>query len=273
MLRRAKAFLYRSPLLYHALFRPMRRCARPLQGFAKLLAAGRRTRASSANTGITYRRVSSILEGVRYPPKTVYSATFSDGSVKRCEVTPERNFEDIDGPKQHALYQAARQWLAGRVGVADWVMDCATGTGYGAAILSEGLGCRVVGVDVNTEAVEYASRRYEQAGCEFVADDAHKLAAFTGGSITAVVSIETIEHLPDPAACIVAYHRCLCPGGLLFLSTPDATGREHSGNPFHFREFSQGEARALLAPFFVIEEAARMNGYMLVKACARSGGE
>jgi SAM-dependent methyltransferase len=72
-------------------------------------------------------------------------------------------------------------------------------------------------------------------------------------SVEVVVSMETIEHVPDAARLVAEFRRVLAPSGTLVVSTPNrAFGPErlHTGNPFHVREFTADELAAVLGSAF-----------------------
>ncbi len=49
--------------------------------------------------------------------------------------------------------------------------------------------------------------------------DAQQLP-FADGSLSTVLCMETLEHVPDPVGALREIHRVLCPGGILLASTP-----------------------------------------------------
>lgn len=129
------------------------------------------------------------------------------------------------------------------------IVDVACGIGYAAALLNpsrhEG---RVLGIDIDQQSVEYASSRFGLHGW-FVRGNATKLP-MKDGSVPAVVSLETIEHLSEPVMCIAEFARVLAKDGVLIVSTPD---RELSrlinlgdSNPFHLKELTKAEFRNAL---------------------------
>jgi len=136
-----------------------------------------------------------------------------------------------------ARYRFAKERVRGRI------LDVACGTGYGTALL-EG-----VGVDRSLEALGYA-RRHPAA---YVAADAACLPF--GRVFDAVVSFETIEHVPDPARFVADCARVLKPGGLFFVSTPNRElWSPRSSKPLqrhHVREFNRREFLEVLRPFHV----------------------
>lgn len=97
--------------------------------------------------------------------------------------------------------------------------------GCGAGLLAEPLarlGARVTGIDAAPEVIAVA--RHHAAGqgldVDYRAGDVQELS----GQFDLVTAMEVIEHVADPAAFLRALAARLAPGGLLILSTPNATG-------------------------------------------------
>lgn len=147
---------------------------------------------------------------------------------------------------QHlARYRWAAGFASGRR-----VLDAASGTGYGSALLWNAGARSVVSLDLTPEAFEdaRASRR--------VAGDASRLP-FASGSFDLYVSFETIEHVQDDHGLVEEAHRVLAPGGIFVCSTPNRdllspglTIEDRPRNPYHVREYSIREFRALLQASF-----------------------
>ncbi len=94
-----------------------------------------------------------------------------------------------------------------------------------------GLGCRYLGLDLS----HYALSRFRGAHwC--VQGDAQRMPLPTG-RVAVLVSIATLEHLPEPDRCLDEIHRVLRPGGLVYLAPawfcrPWAS-RGIAGKPYH----------------------------------------
>jgi SAM-dependent methyltransferase len=137
---------------------------------------------------------------------------------------------------------ALRHQLTGQT-----VLDVACGSGFGLRMLSA-TRARAIGIDYDRRTL--VKIRAEDA--RLVQADATRLP-LPPASIDQVVSFETLEHVPDARALVHELRRVLKPGGRLMLSTPNrAFGppQLHTGNPFHIREFTADELRALLQECF-----------------------
>ena len=141
-------------------------------------------------------------------------------------------------------YEFALPWCRDRD-----VLDAGCGVGYGSAFLAQEAH-RVVGVDRDESAIDYARGRYAAANVEFVVGDVLALD-LPGASFDAVCAFEAIEHLPDPDGFIAEAARVLRPSGTFVVSTPNAPETTHTPeNPFHELELSADDFEALLRAHF-----------------------
>jgi SAM-dependent methyltransferase len=127
------------------------------------------------------------------------------------------------------------------------VADLACGEGYGSDVLA-GTAAEVVGIDANPEAHEHARRRYRRPNLRFE----RGLIEEFEGPCDAVVFLQTIEHVAE--ADVVA-RRIASAAPVAYISTPNRLtlappGARKSDNPWHVREYTLGEYRALLEPCF-----------------------
>jgi SAM-dependent methyltransferase len=167
-------------------------------------------------------------------------------------LTGERTLPDV--PAENYWYRrhlAVYEWIAARVG-GGAVLDMACGEGYGSAVLAETAGS-VVGVDGNPEAHEHARLRYTRPGLSFEWGAVETYGE--PGSFDAVVFLQTIEHVVDPAAVLRHFARILRPGGVAYVSTPNLLtlappGAEKSDNPWHLREYRAEEFESLCREAF-----------------------
>src|SRR5262249_61299080 len=94
------------------------------------------------------------------------------------------------------------------------------------------------------EVSEYARAHYCGAYARVLAADA--MSFYDTSGFDTIVSIETIEHLPAPAAFVARLVALLRPGGMLVASVP--TTPSVDANPHHLHDFSARSFRRLLAP-------------------------
>jgi alpha-beta hydrolase superfamily lysophospholipase/2-polyprenyl-3-methyl-5-hydroxy-6-metoxy-1,4-benzoquinol methylase len=104
------------------------------------------------------------------------------------------------------------------------VLGCGDGLSI-SALLAEVPALRtfeIVGVDIDPEAIEAATRRFSgNSRVRFVAADARHPDALEGGSFDVVYSHGVFDHCSDHRALALACHRALRPGGSLFYIAPD----------------------------------------------------
>ncbi len=156
---------------------------------------------------------------------------------------------DADLWNEHmARYEFALPLAAGRR-----VLDAGCGSGYGAARLAC-VARSATGIDVSTDAVEYAHSNFDAPNLSFVRGSCEALP-FAGGSFELVTTFEVIEHLGDWQRFLAEIQRVLAPDGLLVISTPNrdyyAEARRQTGpNPYHVHEFDCAEFSAELGARF-----------------------
>ena len=144
-------------------------------------------------------------------------------------------------------YHFATRWVRGLR-----VLDVACGEGYGSALLAR-QAAHVTGVDLAPAAIDHARRTYAGVpNLDFVCASCAEIP-LGDASIDAVVSFETLEHIPGQEAFLSEAARVLKPDGVLVLSCPnkleysDKTGY---ANEFHLKELYREELAALVAARF-----------------------
>ena len=143
---------------------------------------------------------------------------------------------DPDGPEAmlHRLNPVRLEYIRDQVDQ-HWQCDecqrtplegkSALDVGCGAGLLAEPLarlGAKVTGLDAAPELIAVAREHAERQGLsvDYRAGDLFDLE----GQFDLITCMEVIEHVADPEAFLKALARRLAPGGLLVLSTPNATG-------------------------------------------------
>lgn len=128
------------------------------------------------------------------------------------------------------------------------VLECASGTGYGAAILSRlSQITHYHGVDLSDDAV-FASLSYNQdARFAFHVVD---LAETTSELYQNVISLETIEHVSNPYRFIELLMGKMAPDGQLLLSFPAETWGGFHINSHHFSNWNRKRLMTFLEQYF-----------------------
>jgi ubiquinone/menaquinone biosynthesis C-methylase UbiE len=128
------------------------------------------------------------------------------------------------------------------------VLDIASGSGYGAAILAQAGAKTVIGIDIDAEAVAQAEKDYGSEQLTFKIGKAEAIE-LADQSIEVITSFETIEHIQVYENYLKELARVLKTEGVAFISTPnrDVFGQK---NPFHIKEFSKAEFETALKEHF-----------------------
>jgi len=158
-------------------------------------------------------------------------------------LIPSESKDSVVYGEHMSRYLAVIDMIKGKV-----VLDVASGTGYGSQLLAKHAK-KVTGIDYSAEAVAYAQENYPAKNLEYRVGDAQVLKSIPDSSIDIVVSMETIEHLPNPELFVKQVKRVLKPDGVFAVSTPnDEEYRE--GNEFHLHEFTLVELKKLMKKYF-----------------------
>jgi SAM-dependent methyltransferase len=152
--------------------------------------------------------------------------------------TPEGGFKPT-WERHVAAYRAAAELLP-----ADGspVLDVGCGTGHSYHLLAPR---ETVGVDVAAGALRGQKRRTIVADMRELPLPDHSFASF--------VSVQSIEHVPDPERALAEARRVLEPGGTAIFVTPNRLTFGHPDeiiDPYHDVEYDQHQLRALCERFF-----------------------
>jgi 2-polyprenyl-6-hydroxyphenyl methylase/3-demethylubiquinone-9 3-methyltransferase len=121
----------------------------------------------------------------------------------------------------HEINPLRLEWINARAPLRDkTVLDI----GCGGGILSESMakkGAKVTGIDLSEKALKVADLHSLETGIavryEMIA--AEELAEREPGRYDVVTCMEMLEHVPDPAAIVLACAKLVKPGGHVFFST------------------------------------------------------
>lgn len=163
--------------------------------------------------------------------------------------TGERFIPGIDDDKlemeHYQRYLSVRELVRGKV-----VLDAACGEGYGSNLMA-GVARQVTGLDIDAETVERAQATYAgQTNLRFLQGSIAGIP-LEDDSVDAVVSFETIEHVPEllQFQFLGEIGRVLKQDGILVMSTPNKeiySDFYQYKNKFHVKEFYHDEFLAFL---------------------------
>lgn len=159
--------------------------------------------------------------------------------------------EECDGEMKAEHYQ--RYYLAQQLSRGRIILDAACGEGYGSGLLSE-VAERVVGLDIDDEAICRAKKKYERDNLSFVTGSIESLP-FESKCFDMVVSFETIEHVDSDIQkkFLSEILRVLKDDGVLIMSTPNKkiyTDSVGGDNKYHIKEFYGDEYMVFLHQYF-----------------------
>lgn len=131
------------------------------------------------------------------------------------------------------------------------ILDAACGVGYGSRYLSQELtGVFLTAIDRSLEALSIAKAKFDAPAIRFIEDDCHTLiAAGKFGPYDAIVSFETLEHLPKPQDFLKSCFSNLKNGGKIIVSTPNQLVSSPGNNlnwAYHEKEYTSAELYTLM---------------------------
>lgn len=149
------------------------------------------------------------------------------------------------------------------------LLDIACGVGYGTRLMVEKAKniVEALGVDLSQEAVEYARQHYASAQIRFLHHDAMTFADERG--FDSIVSLETVEHVPDAIGLINHLVELIRPGGVFVASAP--TTPSVDVNPYHLHDFTEGSLRSMVTAHGLRELAClqQVQPYRLMRILKR----
>lgn len=132
------------------------------------------------------------------------------------------------------------------------VLDISCGTGYGSHYLACQGAAEVIAVDVDSDAIAFASKFYSHPSIQYIQSDAHSVPELDDQSFDIIVSFETIEHLQHPRLFLAELRRLLKPDGKAFVSCPNdyRVFPDSWISHFHLHKFKFAEFRDLFLNIF-----------------------
>jgi len=130
------------------------------------------------------------------------------------------------------------------------ILDAATGVGYGANFLLMGGISNITAIDRDKSAIDIATKKFNANGINFLIDDCERFTITKNYfPFEAIVSFETLEHLPNPQFFLKNCHDALKENCHLIVSTPNRLVSSPDGIKkweFHEKEYSPQELIELL---------------------------
>jgi len=155
-------------------------------------------------------------------------------------TTPEGGFNPT-WQRHVAAYRLAAG-LLGDVDPARPVLDVGCGVGHSFEELAPRT---TVGVDVDAGALAGQDRETHVADM--------RALPFDDGSFDALLSIQSIEHVPDAPRALSEFARVLRPGGVAVLVTPNRltfARPDEIIDPYHYVEYDPAQLAAACEPYF-----------------------
>lgn len=164
------------------------------------------------------------------------------GSLERINPALEA---DHGATGDQTLYlHLERYHYAGKHLVPGTVADIACGVGYGSFLLATEYGEKIeniIALDNDQESIDFARSKYKHSKIRFETGDA--LNVQSPFPLYNIVSLETLEHLPDPAAFITKISTQLVSGGRFIASVPVTPSMD--ANPYHLHDFTRNSFRKM----------------------------
>jgi 2-polyprenyl-3-methyl-5-hydroxy-6-metoxy-1,4-benzoquinol methylase len=187
------------------------------------------------------------------------AASTPEGAVSNLEVNslerlvPERmDPRDLAGAETLELHLeryrfAAEHARPGRL------LDLACGVGYGTRLVADQRPEleSALGVDISPDAIAYARVHYADEHVRYQRGDGMTFA--DADRFDTIISLETVEHVPDPDAFFSALVGLLRPSGMLISSVPVTPSVDL--NPHHLTDFTRRGFRAMGSLHGLVERA------------------
>lgn len=167
--------------------------------------------------------------------------------MERLKVGVGDPYDPIEASLHVGRYALALPFAAGRR-----VLDVACGEGYGSWLLTDGGAAEVVGVDISSDAILKASATFRDDRLRFETSAAESLAQVLPlAHFDLIVSLETIEHVADPEAFLLALRQVATPDAIFVLTCPNDHWYygDREGNQYHLRRLTFDQFKSLTTEF------------------------
>lgn len=160
--------------------------------------------------------------------------------IYTTEITSDRLVSD--NPLHQRLlkpYVVSKEWIRGNL------LEVGCGEGRGIPwVLPHTVSYSAI--DKISDAIEVLKGKYPTG--KFIAGNLPPLP-YADSSFDAVISFQVIEHIEDDELFLKEIHRVLRPGGTALVTTPNRP-MSLSRNPWHVREYTAEELKALASKIF-----------------------
>ena len=167
----------------------------------------------------------------------------------------------------NALFESY-EFARNQFGAGDHVLDIACGDGYGCRIMAPQVG-RVLGVDINQPLIAANQQNNGVENISYGVGDCFALE-LADGAVSGATAMELIEHLAVEQVdnFVSEVRRVVRPGGSFICSTPQNSHGDIPIVPWHIKEYSVAELRAILERHFAsVKILSSKSGGRLSEAC------
>ncbi len=172
----------------------------------------------------------------------------NDASLERIYPGTSQ-LQEGSGDEILRIHMERYQYAAGKL-IPGLIADIACGSGYGSFFLANKIkGLRIQAVDINEPAINYARQHYSHPAISFLLGDA--ISFRSTEPLQTVISLETIEHLADPATFVAQLSAQLVKGGRFIASAPVTPSVD--SNPYHLHDFSVRTFKKLFTSCGLVE--------------------
>jgi SAM-dependent methyltransferase len=201
-------------------------------------------------------RVELLCDGSALPPTPDPSTAIPERDFS-LHSGERQTAEALDGIRcdHRARYEKAADTIRNQFSDTESLfgLDIFCGTGYGAFLVNQLLGCSVLGIEGSSEAVTFANEHFPGKNLYYV----YKRFPFELPSsiFDFVLCYESLEHVEDDGALLQNMAQTLKPRGFLFISVPNEAINSLSRNPnrFHFRHYHHKDITGRLSASFNLE--------------------